>query len=53
MDGSIEALEAICDQLADRNEIIQLEKEVLIVENRELAADNIELRRQLISMRAA
>jgi regulator of replication initiation timing len=53
MDGSIEALEAICDQLADRNEIIQLEKESLIAENKTLSEENVELRRQLISMRAA
>jgi hypothetical protein len=43
----------LIEALMCRNQDVEDEKRALIAENDALAADNIELRRQLISMRAA
>ena len=43
----------LIEALMCRNQDVEDEKRALIAENDVLAADNIELRRQLISMRAA
>lgn len=60
MDRTLESLEAINEQLTSRYEDIEADKAALIAENGTLTervvaleADNTELRRQLVSMRAA
>ena len=53
MERSIENLEAVIEQLSQRNDDLVTEKMALLSENDALVADNVELRRQLASMRAA
>lgn len=60
MDRTLESIEALNEQLTSRYEDVEADKAALIAENgtltervESLEADNKELRRQLVSMRAA
>lgn len=53
MERENESLEAVIEQLSQRNDDLVSEKMALLAENDALTADNVELRRQLATMRSA